>query len=157
MEAARRLLESEGEQALTMRRLAAEVGIRAPSLYKHFADREAILVALMALGLAEFADAIEPNASDLSALAAAYRTYAKQHPHLYELLTNRPLPREQLPSGLEARAAEPLIRVAGSVERARAVWGMAHGLVMLELRGRFPAAADVDAAWRTGVQALAPR
>jgi hypothetical protein len=42
----------------------------------------------------------------------------------------------------------------GSVANARAAWGMAHGLVMLELNGRFPPDADVDAAWKAGIEAL---
>ena len=35
--------------------------------------------------------------------------------------------------------------------RARALWGLAHGLVDLELAGRFPPGADIDAAWAAAV------
>jgi AcrR family transcriptional regulator len=35
LDVAESLLESEGAEALTMRRVAQEMGIRAPSLYKH--------------------------------------------------------------------------------------------------------------------------
>ncbi|HEY2665754.1 MAG TPA: TetR family transcriptional regulator, partial [Actinomycetota bacterium] len=38
---ARLLLEREGPEALTMRRLGEELGIRAPSLYKHLAGKKA--------------------------------------------------------------------------------------------------------------------
>jgi hypothetical protein len=60
-----------------------------------------------------------------------------------------------LPDGLEAWAAEPLVRVAGSETRARSTWAFAHGMTILELDGRFPPGADLDSAWRTGIEALA--
>jgi AcrR family transcriptional regulator len=200
--AGRRLLEEEGPEALTMRRLAERLGIRAPSLYKHLPDKAALEAAIIATGFEEAAAAFEAavegaadgggqgahggaggTASDgagtgagralpalaaggtlpvlgaggtLPALAAAYRRFALAHPHLYRLMTNGPLPREHLPPGLEDRTAAPVLRAAGSQARARAVWAFAHGMVMLELDHRFPADADLDAAWRAGIAAFQP-
>ena len=72
-------------------------------------------------------------------------------------MTERPLPREDLPAGLEDRAAAPLIAaVGGDRNRARATWAFAHGMVQLELAGRFPPDADLAAAWRTAVEAFGP-
>jgi AcrR family transcriptional regulator len=159
--AARELLEEEGAEALTMRRLAERLGIRAPSLYKHLPDKAALEAAIIATGFedsaAAFEAAVAGAAEPLAALAAAYRTFALAHPHLYRLMTERPLPRERLPSGLEARAAGPLLEAAGDPDRARAVWAFAHGMVILELNGRFPAGADLDAAWQAGITALQAR
>ena len=59
--AGRELLEEGGPDALSMRRLADRVGIRAPSIYKHLADKEALEVALTADGLREFAEAARPR------------------------------------------------------------------------------------------------
>jgi AcrR family transcriptional regulator len=158
--AARRLLEEEGAAALTMRRLADRLGIRAPSLYKHVPDKAALEAAIVATGLEEAAAAFEAavdGATDpLAALAAAYRRFALTHPHLYRLVNSGPLPREQLPPGLEDRAAAPLLRVAGTRARARALWAFAHGMVMLELDHRFPPDADLDAAWTAGITAFQP-
>jgi AcrR family transcriptional regulator len=166
--AGRLLLEQEGPEALTMRRLAERVGIRAPSLYKHLPDKAALEAAIIATGLEEAAATFEqavngPGAGGgngsgraLTALAAAYRRFALEHPHLYRLMNTGPLPREQLPPGLEDRAAAPLLRAAGSRARARAVWAFAHGMVMLELDHRFPPDADLDAAWRAGIAAFQP-
>ena len=50
MEAARRLIEEAGLEALSMRHLADRLGIRAPSLYKHFPNREALEAALISIG-----------------------------------------------------------------------------------------------------------
>ena len=168
MAAGRQLLEEEGPEALTMRRLAERVGIRAPSLYKHLPDKAALEAAIIATGFEEAAAAFEQavdragegpgeGAGDsLVALAAAYRRFALEHPHLYRLMNNGPLPRAHLPPGLEGRTAAPLLRVAGSEARARAVWAFAHGMVMLELDQRFPPDADLDAAWRAGIAAFRP-
>jgi AcrR family transcriptional regulator len=185
--AARQLLEEEGAEALTMRRLAERLGIQAPSLYKHLPDKTALEAAIIATGMeeaaAEFeaavaateagvgsgvaADATDPGpggapeAGDagaaLQALAVAYRGFALGHPHLYRLMHDGPLPRQHLPPGLEERTAAPLLRVAGSRARARAVWAFAHGMVMLELDRRFPPDADLDAAWRAGIAAFHAR
>jgi AcrR family transcriptional regulator len=170
--AARRLLEEEGAGALTMRRLADQLGIKAPSLYKHLPDKTALEAAIIATGLEEAAarfeaavdsattggaatgDAAGGGAAAISALAGAYREFALAHPHLYRLIHNGPLPRQHLPAGVEERAAAPLLRVAGSRARARALWAFAHGMVMLELDQRFPPDADLDAAWEAGITAF---
>jgi AcrR family transcriptional regulator len=180
--AARRLLEEEGAGALTMRRLAEQLGIKAPSLYKHLPDKTALEAAIIATGFeeaaAKFEAAVEgattgdptaggPTTSGAAtggaaqgdaaaggavvALAAAYREFALAHPHLYRLMHNGPLPRQHLPAGVEERAAAPVLRVAGSRARARALWAFAHGMVMLELDQRFPPDADLDAAWEAGI------
>jgi len=156
--AARDILEQLGYDGLTMRRLAEALGIRAPSLYKHFPDKATVEVALMQIGLQEAGEAMAPalrSRIPLAALLAAYRRFALDHPHLYRLMTTRPLPRERLAPGVESGAAAPLMAaVGGDLDRARAVWGMAHGLVLLELDGRLPADADFDAVWRVGLDAF---
>jgi AcrR family transcriptional regulator len=161
IERARKILESDGRDALTMRRLAEEIGIRAPSLYKHFSDKRAVEVALIEIGFLESADAydreiaVEDDRSPLQRLATAYRAYALAHPHLYRLMTEDELPRDRLKPGIEERGAEPLLRLAPDVDRARAIWAFAHGMTILELEGRFPPGADLDAAWKVGIEALA--
>ena len=57
--AARLILEQSGPDALSMRAIAEELGIRAPSLYKHVADKETLEVALIADALAETAVVFE--------------------------------------------------------------------------------------------------
>lgn len=170
--AARALLDAEGPEALTMRRLAGVLGIKAPSLYKHLPDKAALEALVVAAGFAELAAALadaaaaadgadKGDAADaagkLTAIARAYRAYAVAHPHLYRLMNYQPLRRDLLPDGLEARAAQPLAEAAGYDEaRARAMWAFAHGMVSLEIDGRFPPRADLDEAWRAGLAAFAP-
>jgi AcrR family transcriptional regulator len=165
VEAARAILELEGRDALTMRRVADRLGIRAPSLYKHVVSKEeleALLIAEAFRGLGAALrgalDALAPRVGRrraLAAIAEAYRSWALAHPHLYRLSTEGELPRALLPEGLEAWTAEPLVRVGGDETRARAAWAFAHGMTILELDGRFPPGADLDAAWKEGVTSLA--
>ena len=151
---ARELLEAEGPRALSMRRIADALGIKAPSLYKHLPDKRALEAALISTGFEEMAAAGE-DAHDLGAVAAAYRGYAKAHPHLYRLMTDKPLDRERLTPGVEDRAAAAITAAVGGDEaRARAAWAFAHGMTILELDDRFPPGADLDAAWAAGIAAF---
>lgn len=156
VDVAQRLLEDEGTGALSMRRLASELGIQAPSLYKHVEGKEQIEAALQERALTQLGNALHP-AGDLRALAHAYRQWALAHPRLYELTTRRPLHRDQLRDGVETAASARLVALAGwNVDRARALWAAAHGLVDLELANRFPEDADVQAAWDALVAAFDP-
>ena len=154
--AARALLDAEGPDGLTMRRVAEALGIKAPSLYKHVPDKTALEALVVADGFLEYAEALETAIADaddpLAALAKTYRGYAVAHPHLYRLMNYRPLRRDLLPEGLEERAALPLLKVIGyDAAKARALWAFAHGMVSLEIDGRFPPDADIPAAWDAGL------
>jgi len=155
IDAAERILEREGLEAVTMRRLAEEVGIRAPSLYKHLASKAEILGGLQERALVRLAAALSAADGDLTGLARAYRQWALSHPRLYELSARYPIDRGRLTPGVENAAAAPLIRAAGGdIDAARALWGLAHGLVDLELAGRFPPGADIAAAWDYAIRAV---
>jgi AcrR family transcriptional regulator len=148
--AARELLEAEGPDGLSMRRIAERVGIRAPSIYKHLPDKQAVEAALISAGFEEWA---ELAAGTPEELGRAYRRYALAHPHLYRLMTERPLDRERLTPGVEERAARFFVEaVGGDEDTARAAWAFAHGMTILELNGRFPPDADLDAAWAAGLR-----
>jgi AcrR family transcriptional regulator len=162
VEAARELLEAEGPEGLSMRRLADRLGIRAPSLYKHFADKQSVEAALISdcfeQQAAAFEAAVAGSDEPLAAIAGVYRSFAKEHPHLYRLMTGGPLQRDRLAPGVEDRAALPLVdAVGGDMDLARAAWAFAHGMTILELDSRFPADADLDTAWRCGLAAFGRR
>jgi AcrR family transcriptional regulator len=149
LDAAERLLEAEGPGALSMRRIATELGMQAPSLYKHLPGKDAIVAGLQARALAGMADALGGAGDDVRRLGSAYRRWALANPQLYLLTTRGTLHRDQLPEGLEDAAAAPVVTAAaGDIATARALWGLVHGLADLELTGRFPPGADVDAAWQ---------
>ncbi len=154
--AARQLLETEGAEALTIRRLGAAVGIRGPSVYKHVPDKAAIEDALTLVGMTEQTEALQGVPATFAALAQAYRGWALTHPHMHRLLNDRPLNRSQLPMGLEEQAAAPLIAACGGDhDLARAAWATMKGLVDLELADRFPPGTDLDAVYAAAARAYA--
>jgi AcrR family transcriptional regulator len=161
VDAALELLEEEGSDGLSMRRLAERLGIRAPSIYKHLPDKQALEAAIISAGFELQADAFEAVASAedrLGALARVYRAFAKAHPHLYRLMTEHELHRELLTPGVEARAGLSVVEaVGGDADLARAAWAFAHGMTILELDRRFPPDADLDAAWERGIGAFRRR
>ena len=62
--AAGELLEREGAEALSMRRLADRLGIRAPSIYKHVSGKEELEAALVSDGFEALAAAFEEAVRD---------------------------------------------------------------------------------------------
>ncbi|HEY6534074.1 MAG TPA: TetR/AcrR family transcriptional regulator [Acidimicrobiales bacterium] len=157
---ARVVLEAEGADALTMRRLGDELGMKAPSLYKHFDGKAAIELVLVEEALLEMGEALRSAIDGLRTVEAvepllrAYRRTALDHPSLYRLATLGPLPREGLTPGVEDWAGEPFLLVMGEPHLAQAVWSAAHGMVSLELDGRYPPGSDLDRTWTAAASAF---
>jgi AcrR family transcriptional regulator len=153
------LLEEEGPNGLSMRKLADRLGIRAPSIYKHLPDKKALEAAIISVGFEEQAAAFEAAVAGsddpLGAIARAYREFARRRPHLYRLMTEHELDRDRLTPGVEDDAARPLVEAVGNDrDLARAAGAFAHGRTILELDRRFPPDADLDAAWARGLEAF---
>ncbi len=157
---ARRVLERDGADALTMRRLADDLDIRAPSIYKHLAGKHAIEVALIELAFAENGQALRAAIADPDAdtaipdLLYAYRRLGVDQPNLYRLATEGTLPRAELSPGLEDWAGEPFFLVTHEPHLAQALWSFAHGMVILEIDGRYPEGSDLDRTWAAGAAAF---
>jgi AcrR family transcriptional regulator len=160
VDAARRILEEQGPEALSMRNVAAEIGIRAPSLYEHVTDKRALESAIIAAGLSEqgvaLAAALRSSADPLTEMTAAWRQWALMHPHVYRLIYVRDLNRDDpAVAAAERSAAEPMWALCGGdVVGARVIWAFAHGMVQLELSDRFPPGADIEGLWQRGLEAL---
>jgi AcrR family transcriptional regulator len=71
------------DRSFAIRRLAQSIGIKAPSLYKHFPDKDALEAAVISIGFEEFGAvliAATDGAEDrLGALALAHRKFARGH------------------------------------------------------------------------------
>jgi AcrR family transcriptional regulator len=166
--AGRRILEAEGFEGLTMQRVAAAVGVRAPSLYKRV-DGRGELVRLIILDVSrDLSDALAKSATtgdphrDLVAIATAFRAFAHAHPEAYGLLFRR-LPdawRADLDLAAPGFAAlfATVEAVAGRehrLEAARTVVSWANGFLSMELAGAFRLGGDVDAAFAFGAERIA--
>jgi len=159
--AARTLLDEEGTEALTMRRLGDALSVKAPSLYKHLPGKGAIESLLVEQGLLQVGTALREAVHRLTPARAvrplfeAYRRTAALEPNLYRLATQGPLPRDQLAEGLEDWAGEPFVLVLGEPYLAQAAWSAAHGIASLELDDRYPPGTDTDRTWAAAADAFA--
>lgn len=155
--AATRLVEAGGGGRLTLRAAAQAAGVSVAAPYRHFADREALLAAVLAEGFLELArrtDAARLAAPDpMAALAAtglAYVKFAAAHPRTYRLMFGPECDKASHPAlmqaGLAARGvlhqavadcnAAGLLRPGADVQQvALAGWALTHGLASLHVDG----------------------
>ncbi|MFD5441830.1 TetR/AcrR family transcriptional regulator [Streptomyces tendae] len=169
--AARRVLRDEGPGALTVRRVAEELGVSRQIVYTQFGSLGGLVDVLYQEGFGLLRDAGNAFAPALRgadlviAWAVAYRRHALEHPELYGVMFERPF-RDYTPSD-ESRAAalaafDPLVRAVASTGRpaeqagdlAFTLWGTTHGLVHLELQGYLPSEPTGETRVVTTVTAL---
>ena len=166
--AARTLLEEDGLEAVTMATVAARVGVRPPSLYKHVRDRGALLEAVAAdaageLGrvLAGAAEGESDPGARVAALADAYRAFAHRAPRAASILFTDLGPGTGAPLEVAAEAARPVVEAAAALvgpaealSAARVLTSFAYGFTSMEGAGAFRLGGDVDDAFRLGVDTL---
>lgn len=150
---ARELAESEGWDAVTTRRLAAEIEYSQPVLYSHFSGKDAIMAAVVIEGCAELAIQLREartSGSDpqrtLADVGAAYAAFAEQRPALYDAIFTRatilPFASPEAPAALQeafAELREAVRPLAGDDDLAsltETYWSGLHGLVTLMSSGR---------------------
>jgi AcrR family transcriptional regulator len=86
------LVETASEDAVSIRAVADAVGVTPPSIYRHFPDKESLLVAVCLRSFDAFAevmrDAQDPDdpIASLRALARAYVRYGIEHPEHYRIM-----------------------------------------------------------------------
>jgi len=154
LRAARELLEEQnGSAGLSLRAVARRAGVSATAPYRHYADRDALVSAVAAVGYRELAAKLaeaHPAPStpeDLAAVAVAYVRFALDHPALFRTMFVEPC---------DATSEERVAAVAAiaeylteNVRRAfpngdaealcTAVWALVHGLAFLHMDGRLDA------------------
>lgn len=155
LDAAAKLLAQGGPEALSVRRVAEQVGASTMVVYTHFHDKQGLVDAVLEHAFAGFAGALAAvEVADpwqhLRALGHAYRSFATARPDAYRLLFERCEPSVAVP-GSAARAFEALTvaiaKVMAALDRpardiepfALDVWAATHGIVQLELAGVIPA------------------
>ena len=146
--AALKIVRAQGADALSMRSLAAALGIKAPSLYDHVKNRDAVIALVQAEGLRDFGAGFAAAGSSPRDKVLFYRDWALANRNLYPVVFQQRLHRELLPTGLEASVLGLVVEAAGGSHiTARAMWAQLHGLVDLELQDRLPPGADMQATW----------
>lgn len=155
---AARVADAEGLDALSLARLAVELGVRPPSLYAHVGGLDDLRRRLAIRGSLELGSELQAAVAGrsgrdaLEALAGVYRRYALEHPGTYAALQRGPTPGDA-----EAEeAADRLIGVVLAVLRGYGLEGEAavhatrilraalHGFVSLESAGGFAMPLDLE-------------
>lgn len=166
--AAGRLADAEGLEAATLSRIAAELGVRPPSLYNHVESHAALLRALALESVEDFGDAIgdaamgKARADGIRAIAVAFRGYATEHPGRYAATVRAPAPDDAEAQAVALRAIAPFIAVlAGwgiegdqAIHLVRVLRSALHGFVILELGGGFGIPLLIDESFDLLVESL---
>ncbi|MFH8224829.1 TetR/AcrR family transcriptional regulator [Streptomyces sp. NPDC018057] len=93
LDTAGRMAEAEGWRAVTIRRIAAEIGYSAPVIYQHFPSKEAVLRTLLERANADLLERMRSAVADGPApqgpylAAAAYLEFARSQPGPYQLVS----------------------------------------------------------------------
>ncbi|MES2940328.1 MAG: TetR/AcrR family transcriptional regulator [Pseudomonadota bacterium] len=164
VQAAQQLIELGGGARLTLREAARVAGVSVAAPYRHFADREALLAAVLAEGFRELTamtDAARRAAPDpmagLMAVGLAYVRFAAGHPQTYRLMFGPECDKAAYPElmaagqqafgvlvdAVTACQAAGLVGLQADVgQLALAGWALSHGLASLHadgmLEGRLP-------------------
>ncbi|HEX6155861.1 MAG TPA: TetR/AcrR family transcriptional regulator [Burkholderiales bacterium] len=131
LSAAWKMIEKEGLEGLSVREAARRAGVSHNAPYRHFADRESLLAALVAEGFDELEKAIENRSG--RELGEAYVAFALASPQRFRLMFSG----ARASSGLQARFAASFAHLgpgAGAAAGA-AAWALVHGLASLILEG----------------------
>ena len=150
----RELLDKAGPSALSMREVARRAGCTHQAPYHYFANREAILAALVCEGFDELADRLAVaheglGDADLHAVLVAsgnaYVEFALRHPGVFRVMFRPDVcDPERFPEVVQAgeRARRELARLAkavmgdgAQVEAEVLIWSGVHGLASLLLDG----------------------
>lgn len=160
LDEARDLFVSDGAVAVTMRGVAARVGVTPMALYRHFESREALLAALVEQGHATFLTYLNRSLAQptprerLIAASRHYLAFALEHPQDYAVMFMEPAapvagraPRQAWQDVATFRFLVDRIRdatAAGAMQTddveaaAITIWAQVHGLVSLYLAGKLP-------------------
>ena len=167
VQAAAELADEVGFDNVTVSALARRFNVTVASLYSHIKNADDLRIRVAALALTELADrasnalAGRAGKDALVAFAAAYRTYAKDHPGRYAAARLRITP--------DSPAAQPALRhtaltrailrqyqlpEAEQTHAVRLLGSTFHGFASLEAAGSFANSGDVDASWSRTLDAL---
>lgn len=152
IDTARELAETQGWEAVTVRRLADRIEYSQPVLYSHFAGKSAIVTAVAEQGFVELTTVMRQahaeatgDADRLRRVARAYLEFAAANPALYDAMflmstdltfgLEAPLPLREGFAELEAMF-RPFVDDPDLGARTEVAWSTLHGLATLERGGR---------------------
>ena len=167
------LLNEDPAAELSLRAVARRAGVSPAAPYRHFADREALVSSVAAVGYRELAARLRAasespsSVDDVADIAVAYVRFALERSGLFRAMfaercdTTSPDRVEAVEAIREYLNAVVAATVSTSEqdEVATAMWALVHGLAFLYLGGKFTetAPAEIDARVRSTVRAVLVR
>ncbi len=144
------LIEEKGVRAFTLREIGSLAGVSRSAAYRHFADKADLLAAISEAGFKDFGDALDKArratagsfSARLEAMALAYVRFAYKHRAHYEVMFGDATTPEGEYSARAFRILEETIRegqeageirTGDSVQLARMLWSLVHGISTLRL------------------------
>lgn len=151
---------SEGLDGFSMRKLARQVGVTAPALYRHYESREHVLGDVVREAHHAFTAYLYRALEGRTALerirraGEGYLDFALEHPRWYQLLFISPehMGMAELPEDIEAMGCalhqfwvdrvrecmdEGILKPGDPIQMSLTMWAHAHGLVSLYHHGHF--------------------
>jgi len=167
-EAAANIVDAHGLAALTLARLAADLGVAPPSLYKHVAGLDDLLLRVSTLSIRRLTDILIVSAlgrsgrQALLAISEAYRRFAIEHAGLYSLTQTALNPASTMQQAEAKRAIGVFDAVIKSysvpddlsIHAIRMVRAGLHGFSDIEARGGFQMEQSVGESFLVLVDAL---
>jgi AcrR family transcriptional regulator len=164
---AREMIEAEGVEQVSLHKLAAALGVKAPSLYRYFDSKTALLRAVnlktseqMTGAMQAAADTSGDACERMLAMAVACRNFGLAYPMTYLLAFTNANPELRPDNDILEAMAIPLQKVmadisgeAHSLAALRGAWGLINGFILLELNGQFQRGGDLESAFVLSVQA----
>jgi AcrR family transcriptional regulator len=152
------IADAEGLDAVTLARVATELGVRSPSLYNHVDGRADLLRAIAVLSVRELTAALREatvgrsGADALAAAAHAYRAYARAHPGRYAATLAAPTRGDEEHRAAATEAVDVMLAVLrewdlhedDAVHVVRAFRSALHGFVAIEAADGFGMDVDVE-------------
>jgi AcrR family transcriptional regulator len=163
------IADADGLSAVTLARVAGELGVRAPSLYNHVDGRDGLERAIALRGVRELTAVLRDAAvgrsgtDALVAAARAHRAYAVAHPGRYAATVTAPAADDAEHLAAAGETVDVLLAVLrqwdlegdDAVHAARALRSAVHGFVALETAGGFGIPIDLDTSFERLVATLA--
>ena len=168
LEAATTIVETQGIDALSLRKLAEQVGVSRTAPYHHFKDKNALLSAIAAKGFEEWRSSAEtifeskhvPMDERFRQFIHAYVSYASSHPAVYELMFGRTLWHNQQATDSLKDVAYPCFQFQVQMTRiwqqhgylpdgpdalrlAQVTWSTMHGIARLLIDGIYADATHI--------------
>ena len=154
IDAAEHLFATHGLEAVTMRQLAAALGVSPMTPYRYFADKDAILTAVRTRAFNRHAEALElafeggaNTVERANAVGRAYLDFALGHPEAYKLMFDVKQPHEapELVAAGERSRATMTAHLKAMIDNGvlkgdpdligHMFWSALHGAIQLQLAG----------------------